>query len=69
MAEDLPGRLKDWFSSYHAEHDCDPGKCACKCGCDVEMGCRVLGPLCSVCSVRYMRDDEEHGPKEDDSTA
>ena len=52
------GEIRD---SLH-DHECQMAKCACKCGCQVGPFCTlVFGPLCSVCSVREMRGDHEHG--------
>ena len=50
---------------FHAGHTCIPGTCKCRCGCDEEMGCTlgaITGDLCSVCHVRSIRGDDEHGP-------
>jgi hypothetical protein len=50
------------LAEYHASHECDPGKCVCKCGCQQEMGCRWLGSgLCSRCHLEYIYDEEVHG--------
>jgi hypothetical protein len=50
------------LEEYHASHDCNPGKCICECGCQVEIWCTVwCGGMCSVCSIREMR-DEGDGP-------
>ena len=44
------------------DHECVRAKCACKCGCQEGPFCvLVFGPLCSVCTVREMRGDDEHG--------
>lgn len=59
------GSMLDWLKEYHAGHNCDPGSCECKCGCQVTMGCRNLSNLCSMCHVRWVRDDDDHGPKPD----
>lgn len=56
--------IGEWTRDYHASHECDPGPCVCRCGCTQQMGCRALGGLCSVCHVRYLRDDEAHGFKQ-----
>jgi len=58
--------IEQWQADYHASHDCDPGPCMCKCGCTQQMGCRALGGMCSVCHVRYLRDDDKHGFKQED---
>jgi len=51
----------DSMRAYHASHDCAPGKCVCKCGCTVFLGCTALGGLCSTCHAQYIRDNEDHG--------
>lgn len=44
------------------DHECDYHLCACKCGCQEGPFCTLaFGPLCSVCQVRDMRGDDEHG--------
>ncbi len=55
--------LQDLLIAFHADHTCKPGRCKCKCGCQVAMGCQNHSDLCSVCHVRMLRDDEdgEHG--------
>lgn len=48
--------------AIHADHQCVPGRCECICGCQQEMACKVaFGPLCSVCMIRDVRGDEDHG--------
>ena len=48
-------------ASLH-DHDCDFQLCACKCGCKDGPFCTlVCGSLCSVCEVRTIRGDSEHG--------
>ena len=50
-------------ASFH-DHDCVMENCACKCGCTEGPFCiLVLGPLCSVCLVRWGRGNDEHGEK------
>jgi hypothetical protein len=46
-------------SCNHREH-----ACPCRCGCAVRLACDCIGPLCSVCTIRERRDDEEHGEGE-----
>ena len=44
------------------DHECQMAYCNCKCGCHAGPFCTlVLGPLCSVCSIRVMRGDNNHG--------
>jgi len=48
------------------DHECKMELCACKCGCKEGPFCTlVFGPLCSVCQVREMRGDCEHGLPDD----
>ena len=65
MTETAKKSMAELLREYHASHDCDPGACECKCGCTIEMGCRAMANLCSVCQVKWGRDYEEHGPKDD----
>lgn len=49
------------IASIH-DHECKMELCTCKCGCQSGPFCTlVFGPLCSVCQVREMRGDSEHG--------
>lgn len=43
------------------DHECNMVYCNCKCGCHEGPFCDILGTLCSVCVVRDMRGDKEHG--------
>ena len=44
------------------DHDCQMKSCICRCGCDDGLFCvLVMGSLCSVCMVRDLRGDDEHG--------
>lgn len=53
------------IDAEHAEHECKPAPCACKCGCLEPLSCTVMfGPLCATCCVREMRGDDEHGEVE-----
>ncbi len=55
--------LKEIRESLH-DHDCQMEYCICKCGCHDGPFCTIcFGPLCSSCSVRAMRGDDEHGEK------
>lgn len=54
--------IKDMLTEYHNSHNCNPGKCLCKCGCTIYLGCRALTELCSHCHMAVVRyDDDEHG--------
>ena len=57
--------LNEWLVQYHASHNCNPGPCECKCGCTVQLGCKVMSPFCSKCHLAIVRyDDDEHGYRE-----
>ena len=51
----------DSLAEFHAGHDCNPGKCQCKCGCETQIGCRAYGELCSLCHMEAIYDESEHG--------
>lgn len=55
----------DRIRDYHKSHVCRHERCQCRCGCQSDAGC-IIGEspphLCSVCAVRWIRDDEKHGP-------
>ena len=60
--DELRGSLHD--------HECQMGLCECECGCQDGPFCTlVFGKLCSVCSVRDMRGDKNHGLKDQESIA
>lgn len=63
---DRPPTVEEVYEAMHGHHVCVGGPCECRCGCTEMLGCKlVFGPLCSVCQVRYGRDDEDHGPKDE----
>jgi hypothetical protein len=44
------------------DHECKMELCSCKCGCKSGPFCTlVFGPLCSYCTIREGRGDDEHG--------
>ena len=57
----------EFWDKLHSGHVCESGRCECRCGCQVLIGCKtILGPLCSHCMLRETRGDDEHGAREED---
>ena len=55
--------IKEIIACLH-DHDCEMIKCQCKCGCTVGPFCAIpFGPLCSYCTTRAGRRDNEHGKR------
>ncbi len=55
----------DGIAKYHASHDCKPAKCACRCGCNQQLGCTFLSEFCGACYLAWIRDEDDlvvHGP-------
>jgi hypothetical protein len=59
--------IKKIQQDRHAAHACTPGVCECKCGCSYEVKCTddLDNDLCWTCALRVMRDDDEHGYKDE----
>ena len=57
--------LAELVQAIH-DHDCQMADCQCRCGCTEGPFCHLtFGPLCSVCSVREIRGDTQHGEKQE----
>jgi hypothetical protein len=54
------GKFRDLLAEYHAAHaPCISGPCQCACGCRTMIGCSNGYFMCSVCSVRNGRGDDD----------
>lgn len=52
---------EEFVAALH-DHECVMVFCQCRCGCRRGPFCQtVLGPLCSTCTTREVRDDPKHG--------
>lgn len=56
--------MTEWHAKwFHPGLPCLPARCACRCGCTVDLGCTHLLDMCSECHMSMVRDDDEvHGP-------
>ena len=62
---ELVGSREDTAAAIH-DHECQITGCTCRCGCQSGPFCSlVFGTLCSVCTIREMRGDHEHGRRQE----